>query len=287
MRWHVGHDDKGSYLGFRVHAGHQVIRQSDCPAVMPELVSLRRSIESRIPDGVKSVQVTVLHDGVHLVWESEQPVEPLDGLGVNQWWRRGSRSRPLGGVRTLHDCVPAGGQRILLAIGPDAFVQGEGIGNVELVSQIQAWLPDDCRLIADLFCGAGNLSLPAAVAKKAEVVGAEINGGSLRDAAYNARRLNVQARFLEADLFGDFKSEPFAGADVMIIDPPRKGCRQVCRMLPRMMPRRVILVSCDSASAGRDAALLHEAGYRLHAVRALDLFPWSGHVEAMSLWLPA
>lgn len=286
VRWHVGHDDHGRYLGFRVYAGHQVIRQSECPAVSPELVDLRRSIESRVPGGVKSVQATALHDGIHLIWESDQPVEPLDDLEVNQWWRHANGTHPLGEVRTLHDCLPAGKQWIRLAIGPDAFVQGERSGNVELVSQIQAWLPDDCRLIVDLFCGAGNLSLPAAVVTNAELIGAEINANSLRDAEYNARRLNVRARFLEANLFGAFNTEPFAGADVMILDPPRKGCRQVCRMLPTMMPRRVILISCDSASAARDAALLHEAGYRLHAVRALDLFPWSGHVEAMSLWLP-
>ncbi|PJC69256.1 MAG: 23S rRNA methyltransferase, partial [Zetaproteobacteria bacterium CG_4_8_14_3_um_filter_59_5] len=52
----------------------------------------------------------------------------------------------------------------------------------------------------------------------------------------------------------------------------------------RLMPEKIIMVNCDIAAGARDAEMLHARGYRMQALRALDIFPFSGHVEAMSFW---
>jgi len=86
------------------------------------------------------------------------------------------------------------------------------------------------------------------------------------------------------NLFKPCDLSNFSGADVLILDPPRKGAKRICRNMGSLLPTRIIMVNCDIASGARDAAELHKLGYRLRALRPFDLFPYSGHVEAMSLW---
>jgi 23S rRNA (uracil1939-C5)-methyltransferase len=153
-----------------------------------------------------------------------------------------------------------------------------------MIRQVQAW-SDGARRVGDMFAGFGNLSLPLAAAIKADVIGAEVRHASVTAANKSARRLGLDARYVQADLFGHFDLSPFTGMDVLIIDPPRKGARKICQSLPILLPRKIVLVSCDIAAGARDAAMIARHGYRLEAVRVLDMFPFAGHVEAMSLWV--
>ncbi|MFQ5345759.1 MAG: methyltransferase, partial [Mariprofundus sp.] len=183
----------------------------------------------------------------------------------------------------FHDVLPAGKTDIQLVIGPDDFVQGQAEGNRELITQIQTWAGSVNR-ISDMFCGIGNLSLPLAAATGATVFGAELNAASVRAATANAKALGVDSGFVVANLFESFDLEPYIGADVLILDPPRRGAKRLCNQISRLLPKKIIMVSCDVAAGARDGALLQQHGYRLKALRALDLFPYAGHVEAMSLW---
>jgi 23S rRNA (uracil1939-C5)-methyltransferase len=73
-------------------------------------------------------------------------------------------------------------------------------------------------------------------------------------------------------------------ADVIGVDPPRKGCDEDClRTMVQMAPKRIVYVSCDSATLARDAKYLCENGYELKKVRAFDNFPQSVHVETVCL----
>jgi len=156
-------------------------------------------------------------------------------------------------------------------------------GNESMIQQVLAW-SEGARRVVDLFSGVGNLSLPLA-ASGMHVHGAEVNVASVRAANANAKRLHLDARYEQVDLFKSFDVGSFVGADVLLIDPPRKGARNICRLLPRLMPQKVILIHCDVISAHGDAVAMMQQGYRLKALRALDLFPYSGHVESMSLWV--
>ena len=73
-------------------------------------------------------------------------------------------------------------------------------------------------------------------------------------------------------------------ADVIVVDPPRKGCEQiVLETMVRMQPERIVYVSCDPATLGRDVKYLRENGYELTRVRPVDMFPQTVHVETVVL----
>lgn len=297
LRWYMGHDDGGAFLGFHAKASHSLVRHHDCMCATPTLNQLRKQLEMHAeviaPTTFESVQAIELDDGIHLILESDTVPEgftsPFSDAGGKpvQWWCRSSNkmlplSRP---VHAFHDLLPAGeGGDIALLVGPDDFIQGLNEGNCLLINQIIEW-SEGANFVVDLFSGIGNLSLPVASAHGSKVVGAELNDASVRAANANAKRLNLSARYMQTNLFESFSVEPFAGADVLILDPPRRGAKKVCSMMGRLLPTKIIMVNCDVASGGRDGEMLQSLGYRLHTVRALDLFPYTGHVEAMSLWV--
>ncbi len=75
-----------------------------------------------------------------------------------------------------------------------------------------------------------------------------------------------------------------AHADVIVVDPPRKGCEEsLLRTMADMKPERIVYVSCDSATLARDVKYLREKGYEIERVRAVDQFPHTVHVETVAL----
>jgi len=293
LRWFVGQDQGTPVLGFYAPASHRVVAHDHCMAITPELNALRQMIVQHVHlEQVSSIQAIQLDDGIHIVLETPARPDAIDvaqcGTMPLQWWWRDEQhiTRPLKKPAcTFHDRLPAGQTEVALAVGPDDFVQGQSEGNRALIRQIQTWSGSISR-IADLFCGIGNLSLPLAAATGAEIYGAELNAASVRAASKNANALGVHARFEVANLFESFDLEPYIGADVLILDPPRRGAKRVCNLIPRLLAKKIIMISCDPAAGARDGAILQRHGYHLAALRALDLFPGAGHVETMSLWLP-
>ena len=291
VRWFVGGDEQGLFLGFYAPATHHAIRHENCMVTTAELNAVRSGIEENINlEALASVQAVQLDDGIHIILEADAcpdlvDIEQFGDMVLQWWWRDSNRiTRPLRKPKkTFHDLLPAGETDVSLTVGPDDFVQGQRAGNQMLIRQIQDWAGPVER-IADLFCGIGNLSLPLAAATGAEVFGAELNPASVRAASNNAKVLGISSQFVVANLFEVFDKESYIGADVLILDPPRRGAKRLCNQMSQLMPKKIIMVSCDVAAGARDGALLRQQGYRLKALRALDLFPVAGHVEAMSLW---
>ncbi len=297
-RWWRGQDEKGVFLGFHARRSHTVVRTTECKMVCPEMDALRLQLQRNIPDSVESVRMTQLADGLHLVFEA--PLRGSDSKAARHllsslhecprtgsivpWWRARSATVPLDRpAKILHDMIPAGDVLIQLSVGPDDFIQGNAASNADMVRQVQAWA-ETPRFVADFFCGVGNLSLPLAYTSGAEVRGADASVSSVRQANASARRYGLDARYEPVNLFEPFDLSGFCGADVLILDPPRKGAKRICRSMGALLPSRIIMVNCDAASGARDAAELRQLGYHLRALRAFDLFPYTDHVEAMSLW---
>ena len=140
--------------------------------------------------------------------------------------------------------------------------------------------------VLDLYCGVGTITL--AMAKAAgKVIGVEVIPQAVEDAKDNARRNGIEnAEFLCADAGQAALALEESGvrADVVTVDPPRKGLSSdAIEALSRMAPRRIVYVSCDPATLARDVALLKEKGYTLRSVQAADLFPRCAHVETVVL----
>ena len=148
----------------------------------------------------------------------------------------------------------------------------------------------------DLYCGIGTISL--FMAKKAkQVYGVEVIPEAIEDARENARNNGIQnaeffvgkaeevlPEFYERKLTKDSPEEQMRHPDVIVVDPPRKGCDEKClETMLAMKPERIVYVSCDSATLARDLKILAEGGYELKRVRAVDQFGHSVHVETVCL----
>ncbi len=147
--------------------------------------------------------------------------------------------------------------------------------------------------VYDLYCGIGTISLFMAQKAK-EVYGVEIVPQAVEDARINARLNRIQNAHFYAgaaeDLVvsGKFDDDtPCPKADVVCVDPPRKGCApELIETIKKMAPQRIVYVSCDPATLARDLKLLaggENATYRIESVQPVDMFPQSVHVETVVL----
>ena len=140
--------------------------------------------------------------------------------------------------------------------------------------------------VLDLYCGVGTITLAMASAA-GKVIGVEVIPQAVEDAKDNAKRNGIEnAEFFCGDA-GQAALELEAKgirADVVVVDPPRKGLNaDTIEALHRFAPRRIVYVSCDPATLARDVALLKERGYVLKNALAADLFPRCSHVETVVL----
>lgn len=139
----------------------------------------------------------------------------------------------------------------------------------------------------DLYCGIGTISLFLAQRAK-QVYGVEIIPAAIEDAKRNARLNQIEnAQFFvgkaEEVLPEKYEKEQIY-ADVIVVDPPRKGCEEsVLDTMVQMEPKRIVYVSCDSATLARDLKYLCERGYEMKKVKAIDQFPQTVHVETVVL----
>ena len=138
--------------------------------------------------------------------------------------------------------------------------------------------------VLDLYCGVGTITLCMAKAA-GKVIGVEVIPQAVEDARDNAGRNGIEnAQFICADA-GQAALELEAKgirADVVVVDPPRKGLNSdAIEALARFSPRRIVYVSCDPATLARDVAMLKERGYVLKNALACDLFPRTRHVESI------
>ena len=138
--------------------------------------------------------------------------------------------------------------------------------------------------VLDLYCGVGTITLCMAKAA-GKVIGVEVVEQAVEDARANALRNGItNAEFFCGDAGKaalEFEAKGIC-PDVVVVDPPRKGLNADCiEALARMSPRRIVYVSCDPATLGRDVALLKAHGYALKNAMAADLFPRCSHVESI------
>ena len=175
-------------------------------------------------------------------------------------------------------------------LGPLSFYQVNTLAAERLygVAAQYAQLTSDDALL-DLYCGMGTIGLSMAERCR-ELIGVEIVPEAIESAKANAARMGetvaAKSRFFCADA-GQAATQLAAEGlhpDIVMLDPPRKGCDEATlSAVVRMAPRRVVYVSCNPATAARDAAWLEKNGYHAEKVQPVDLFPRTKHVEAVLL----
>lgn len=186
------------------------------------------------------------------------------------------------------EMVFPGSSGITFAISPLSFYQVNPVQTEKLYSIALDYAGlTGTETVWDLYCGIGTISL--FMSKKAkQVYGVEVVGQAVADARENARRNNIEnARFYVGkaeEVLPDLYEREGIYADVICVDPPRKGCDAACLdTIVKMAPQRIVYVSCDSATLARDLKYLCANGYELRRVRAVDLFGQTVHVESIVL----
>ena len=172
-------------------------------------------------------------------------------------------------------------------LGPLSFYQVNTLAAERLygiAAEYAQLEPSDVLL--DLYCGTGTIGLTMA-GKAKQVIGVEAVPEAVEDAKRNAALNRItNARFLcgDAALAARQLAEEGVQPDVIVLDPPRKGCDvHLIDTVVNMAPRRVVYVSCDPATLARDLKLFGEKGYETREATPVDLFPRTGHVETVVL----
>ena len=179
-------------------------------------------------------------------------------------------------------------QGITFAISPLSFYQVNPIQTEKLYSLAleYAGLTGE-ETVWDLYCGIGTISLFMAQCAK-EVHGVEIVPQAIEDARKNAECNHIEnATFYVGkaeEVLPRLYEEEHIFADVICVDPPRKGCDEAClNTIIKMAPKRIVYVSCDSSTLARDLKYLCENGYEIRKVRAVDQFGQTVHTETVCL----
>ena len=196
----------------------------------------------------------------------------------------GKKVRVLKGKEKIEDTIGD----VVFRISPLSFYQVNPIQTKKLYGQAleYAGLTGE-ETVWDLYCGIGTISL--FLAKKAKkVYGVEIVPEAIADAKENAARNGItNAEFFVGkaeEVLPRKYEEEGVYADVIVVDPPRKGCDEKClETMVRMRPERIVYVSCDSATLARDLKYLGEMGYEVRKWRGCDMFPGTVHVETVCL----
>ena len=194
----------------------------------------------------------------------------------------GDETRMLYGESYIYDEMNG----IRFAISPRSFYQVNPIQTETLYSKAVEYAQlSGNEIVFDAYCGIGTITLFLAQHAK-QVYGVEIIPEAIEDAKMNAR-LNG----FENTQFAVGKSEEIIPAwiengivpDVIVVDPPRKGCdRSLLDTMLEAAPDRIVYVSCDSSTLARDLRVLIDGGYKLEVVQPVDMFPQTAHIECVA-----
>ncbi len=172
-------------------------------------------------------------------------------------------------------------------LAPESFYQV----NTPMAEKLYA-IAEQCaglsgnEFLLDLYCGVGMIGLSMAHAVR-RLIGVEITEQAVENARENARRAGIEnAEFFcgDAGNIAEKLAQQHEKPDVILLDPPRKGCdAKTLRACVAMNPERIVMISCNPATAARDCAVLQSRGYLASVVQPVDLFPRTGHVETVVL----
>jgi 23S rRNA (uracil1939-C5)-methyltransferase len=166
------------------------------------------------------------------------------------------------------------------------FCQVNTTQNIVLIQKALDWAALSGReRVLDLYCGLGNFSLPMA-RQAALITGVESRRSSIRSAQKNARHNNITNCHFIQGLINEALPELIANGecfDLIVIDPPRQGCKDIIHLLPALGAKKLLYISCDPATMIRDIELMTAQGYNLKRLDGIDMFPQTSHIEIIAL----
>ena len=237
-------------------------------------------------EGMKSVSVSLNREKTNVIMGTE----------IHTLWGEDGIYDTIHVRDMKEEGYPFTGTELTFRISPLSFYQVNPVQTEKLYSLALEYAGlTGKETVWDLYCGIGTISLFLA-GKAKKVCGVEIIPQAIEDAGANAVRNGIEnAEFfvgkaeevLPAFYEGkqiDSDSADMLHPDVIVVDPPRKGCDEAClETMLKMQPDRIVYVSCDSATLARDLRILVDGGYEIKKVRGVDQFGMTVHVETVVL----
>ena len=254
------------------------------------VINYKGKQESYLPRQDKLLEKLALIKGMTSVSVSinTERTNVIMGKEIHTIWGRDTITDKIRVRDTGKEDMPYTGEELTFSISPLSFYQVNPMQTEKLYSLALEYAGlTGKESVWDLYCGIGTISLFMALRAK-EVYGVEIIPQAIDDARQNA----VCNHISNAEFFVGKAEEVLPAAyekeeshpDVIVVDPPRKGCDEKCLdTMLKMAPSRIVYVSCDSATLARDLKLLCAGGYRLERVRPVDQFAHTVHVETVVL----
>lgn len=174
---------------------------------------------------------------------------------------------------------------VRIRINPLSFYQVNHDVAEKLYEKAAEYAEPEGKTVLDLYCGAGTIGLSMAKSAK-KIIGVEIIPEAVTDAKFNAKQngfTNTEFFCGDASKAAEKLKNDGIKPDVIIVDPPRKGCdaELIKTITQDFAPDRVVYVSCDPATLARDCKLFKEQGYETVKAATFDMFPRTGHVESV------
>ncbi len=310
----VGQDPKGHLqIGFYAPRSHHLVNIPSCPISTPQINEILNQLRYHINAHDISIYNETTHTGLlrHLVLkysEHEQKtwvtlvctktklppaflkdlenLPHLGGLFLNFNPNLGNailgrETRHLAGNETFKETIDT----LTFEFSPTAFIQSNwSQAKILYQKAIEYAQIKPTDTVWDLYCGVGILGIMASFQAQT-VLGLESNPEVIANAKTNAL-LNQSNAVFEAHNLDQPLSESLSKAfppDIVLLDPPRKGCSEkLIRNLINLNPRQIIYISCNPSTLARDLNILCQNGFSVQTVQPLDLFPHTTHVECIA-----
>ncbi|MBD1390007.1 23S rRNA (uracil(1939)-C(5))-methyltransferase RlmD [Neiella sp. HB171785] len=275
-------------LGFRHQERQTVVPISQCPILAEPLQQIIEPLQQLLGQLSAASQVghieLQLHQQRAAVWLHRQGVwSSADQHVLDQWSAEHNVQLLVQDAELSYSLDDFG---VSIHYRRNHFIQSNQQVNERMVAQAIDWLQlSGTETVLDLFCGAGNFSLPLAT-KAAKVVGVEGVADMVTQAKQNAARNQLaNIDFFQADLTQRLDLQPWwQPVDIIVLDPARAGAQAVVEQLPHCRAGKVLYISCNPTTLVRDAAILQGHGYHAEKAGVMDMFPHTHHLESMILF---
>lgn len=299
-------------LGFARHRSHQVVPLAECRLQHPLSEQVRAAllqamprlaqtpaeraalleVETLVSFAAGRALATLVCDGRPPFLQSAAAalmdhVPDLEGVLAARRRGRGSPHRSpsevLSGESRLVEKLGGAAYRV----SADSFFQVNPTQTERAIQLVREWAQVQSRdTVLDLYSGVGTFLLPLAASAR-RAIGIESQEPAAADARANLRRWrlsNVEIHQRKVERMLPRLIERGDPVDIVVMDPPRKGCGPiVCALVAKLRPRRILLISCKPATLARDLKDLAKHGWTPRRVQAIDMFPHTWHIETIAL----
>jgi len=285
-------------IGYRQSRSNKIIDVDTCPIL---LASLKDKIEVFLPllkklrciQKVGHLECTLTTDGVILLINfsksvSSDDLKALENLSEKTKIRLISRAKEgiLGDFgKEFASLSVSDISGLNLDISVHDFIQVNPAVNRQMIEKAVLWLaPTATTRVHDFYCGVGNFSIPLAK-QCSKLLGYEAVHTMVEQARHNADKngaFNTEFTTINLSDQSALQTLDIASTDYVLLDPSREGAHELCEVLLKSKPARIVYVSCNSNTLVRDLQTL-SAAYKVSALCALDMFPFTQHLEVMAL----